>query len=127
MPGQSFVDCQRVTAIKIVIKDATVTVNQNERTRHLTDDDWKAIREKHAKFTPEEARAWIRKVMGPDRRKIEGAERDHMLTVFRLLEPVESTNNQRSFTDVYEHAGKTYHVHYFEGESELEEILPDDI
>jgi hypothetical protein len=72
-----------------------VTVNQNECKRHLTDDDWKAIKEKHAKFTPEEARAWIRKVMGPDRRKIEGTEREHMLTVFRLLEPIESTNNQR--------------------------------
>ena len=112
---------------KIVIRDVIVTANQNERNRHLTDDDWKAIKEKHAKFTPEEARAWIRKVMGPDRRKIEGTERDHMLTVFKLLEPIESTNNQRSFTDVYEHAGKTYHVHYFEGETELEEILPDDI
>lgn len=111
----------------IATKDVIVTANQNEHKRHLTEDDWKAIREKHAKFTPEEARAWIRKVTGPDRRKIEGTERDHMLTVFKLLEPVESTNNQRSFTDVYEHAGKTYHVHYFDKDIEVEEILPDDI
>ena len=104
-----------------------MTVNQNERNRHLTDDDWKAIREKHAKFTPEEARAWIRKVMGPPKRVLEGDEREHMLTVFRLLEPIESTNNQRSFTDEYEHAGKTYYVHYFEDEVEVEEVLKDDI
>lgn len=104
-----------------------MTANQNEWKRHLTDDDWKAIKEKHAKFTPEEARAWIRKVMGPERRKIEGTEREHMLTVFKLLEPIESTNNQRSWTTVYEHAGKTYHLTTGDGWDELAEILPDDI
>ena len=65
--------------------------------------------------------------MGPDKRTIEGTERDHLFTVFNLLEPIESSNNQRSFTEVYEHAGKTYHAHYFEDETVLEEILPDDI
>lgn len=94
--------------------------------RHLTDDDWKAIREKHSKFTPEEARAWIRKVMGPQKRVLEGDEREHMLTVFNLLEPVCQSNNQRSFTDEYVHAGKTYYVHYFENEIEVEEVLPDE-
>jgi len=78
-------------------------------------------------MTPEEARAFIRKVMGPPRRVLEGSEREHMLTVFGLLEPIDSSNNQRSWTNVYEHAGKTYHVHYFEDETEVEEILPDDI
>ena len=77
-------------------------------------------------MTPEEAKAFLRKVMGPPKRVLEGDEREHMLTVFKLLEPIESTNNQRSFTDVYEHAGKTYHVHYFEDEILVEEILPDD-
>ena len=77
-------------------------------------------------MTPEEARVWIRKVMGPPRRVLEGQERDHMLTVFQLLEPFETSNNQRSFTEEYRHANKVYHVHYFEGETEVEEILPDD-
>ncbi len=78
-------------------------------------------------MTPEEARAWIRRVMGPPRRVLEGAERDHMLTVFGLLEPFETSNNQRSFTEEYRHANKIYHVHYFEGETEVEEILEDDL
>lgn len=78
-------------------------------------------------MTVEEARAFIRKVMGPERRKIEGQERDHLMTILALIEPSHSNNNQRSWTDVYEHAGKVYHVHYFEGETEVEEILPDDI
>ncbi len=97
-----------------VIKDATVTVAKN-------------LVDYVNNMTPEEARAFIRKVMGPPRRVLEGSEREHMLTVFGLLEPIDSSNNQRSWTNVYEHAGKTYHVHYFEDETEVEEILPDDI
>lgn len=77
-------------------------------------------------MTTEEAHAFIRKVMGPPRRVLEGADREHMLTVFRLLEPTHSSNNQRSFTEEYEHAGKKYDVHYFEDEILVEEILPDD-
>lgn len=76
---------------------------------------------------PIRLKAFLRAVMGPRRREITGTEQDHLMTMFGLIEPIESTNNQHSFTDVYEHAGKTYHVHYFEGEIELEEILPDDI
>ena len=77
-------------------------------------------------MTPEEAHAFIRKVMGPPRRVLEGAEREHMLTVLRLVEPIRSTNNQRSFTDEYVHAGKMYDVHYFDDETVVEEILEDE-
>jgi hypothetical protein len=77
-------------------------------------------------MTTERARAFIRNIMGPFRRVLEGPEREHMLTVLRLVEPIRSTNNQRSFTDEYEHAGKMYDVHYFEGETVVEEILKDD-
>ena len=76
--------------------------------------------------TVEEARAFIRKVMGPDRRVLEGVEREHMLTVLRLVEPIRTTNNQRSFTDEYIHAGKMYDVHYFDDETVVEEILEDE-
>ena len=78
-------------------------------------------------MTKEEAQAFLRKVMGPARRTLVGQEHDHMLTIFQLIEPIESSNNQRSWTDVYEHAGKTYHVSFFEDDTVIEEILPDDI
>ena len=78
-------------------------------------------------MSKDEARAFIRRVMGPPKRILEGAEKEHMLTVFRLIEPVETTNNQRSFTDEYHHAGKVYFVHYFGNEVEVEEVLKDDI
>ncbi len=74
-----------------------------------------------------EAKAFIRRVMGPPKRLLEGAEKEHMLTLFRLIEPIETTNNQKSFTDEYHHAGKIYFVHYFGNEVEVEEVLKDDI
>jgi hypothetical protein len=77
-------------------------------------------------MTKEEAKAFIRRVMGPTKRTLEGQEKENMLTLFRLIEPIESTNNQRSFTDEYLHAGKTYYVHYFGNNIEVEEVLPDD-
>jgi len=77
-------------------------------------------------MTKEEAKAFIRRVMGPTKRTLEGQEKENMLTLFRLVEPIESTNNQRSFTNEYLHAGKTYYVHYFGNDIEVEEVLPDD-
>lgn len=78
-------------------------------------------------MTPEESRAFIRKIMGPPKRVLEGNERDHMLTIFSLIEPIRQSNNQRSFTDEYVHADKMYDVTYFEDETIVEEYLPDDI
>ena len=78
-------------------------------------------------MTQEQARAFLKKVLGPERRTIEGIEKEHLLTVFRLIEPISSSNNQRSMTDIYQHAEKVYHVTYFEGDTEVEEMLEDDI
>jgi len=96
--------------VVIVIKDVVVAVEINKPI-----------------MTPDQARAFIRKVMGPARRTIEGIEKEHLLTVFRLIDPISSSNNQRSMTDIYQHADKLYHVHYFENDIEVEELLEDDI
>ena len=94
-----------------------------KRTGHLTEADWVAIRAKHAAMSPEEARAWIREVMGPPKRRIEGEEYKHMMLVLSLKEPVSSSNNQRFWTDEYEHDGRTYNITYgIEDEPWLEEI-----
>lgn len=76
---------------------------------------------------PEKLKKFLRAVMGPEQRIIEGQEREHLLTVFSLITPTEETNNQRSWTTVYEHAGKKYHLTTGDGWDELAEILPDDI
>ena len=44
------------------------------------------------------------------RRLLEGVEREYMLTLFALLEPAETSNNQRTFTETYYHAGKEYEL-----------------
>jgi hypothetical protein len=105
-----------------VIRGVTVTAKTNleliqeaaERTAERIQND------------PVYAKQFFRAIMGPPRRVLEGAERDHMLTVFRLLEPFETSNNQRSFTEEYRHANKVYHVNYFEGEIEVEELLDEE-
>jgi len=76
---------------------------------------------------PVKLKKFLRKVMGPEQRIIEGVEREHLITVFSLLAPTDETNNQRSWTTVYEHAGKTYHLTAGDGWDELVEILPNDI
>lgn len=59
-----------------------------------------------------EALEFLRRIGMKKRRVLEGAERDHMLTLFALVSPTETSNNQRTFTETYHHAGKEYEVTY---------------
>lgn len=79
-------------------------------------------------WTPEQARAFIRKVMGPPRRELTGQERENVWLMILLQdEPTESSNNQHSITEVYKLNQTEYHVHYFTGEEPIiEEILNDE-
>jgi hypothetical protein len=79
-------------------------------------------------MTPEEAQAFIRRVMGPPRRILEGTERDNILLILSLKEPISESNNQHSWTSEYEHDGKEYHVTQFPGTEGaiVDEMLPDD-
>jgi hypothetical protein len=63
-------------------------------------------------MTPEEARAFIRQVLGPPKRQLEGDEYKHMMMVLSLKDPICSSNNQRFWTDEYEHNGRFYEVTY---------------
>lgn len=94
-------------------------------SQHLTAADWEAIRAKHAAMTPEQARAWIRKVVGPSRRTLEGKEREDMLLMLALKEPVSNSNNQHAWTDVYHVGRQVFHVTSFSasGDDIVEEIL----
>jgi hypothetical protein len=80
-------------------------------------------------MTPEEARAFLRKVMGPPRRLLEGKERENVWLMILLRdEPDSFSNNQHSITEVYKINQREYHVHYFSGEDPLiEEILDDEM
>lgn len=63
-------------------------------------------------MTPGEARAFIRQVMGPPKRQLEGKEYEHMMLVLGLKDPICSSNNQRFWTDEYEHDGRIYEITY---------------
>jgi hypothetical protein len=75
---------------------------------------------------PVALKKWLREIQGPEQRIIEGQEKEHLFTVFNLIEPSSESNNQRTWTTVYHHAGKEYHYTVGEGFDELAEILPDD-
>ncbi len=75
----------------------------------------------------EEAKAFIRRIMGPPTRTIEGKEKEDLLLLLKLKEPFKETNNQRSWTDYYMIADKEYHVTYIEDDTIVEEMLPDEM
>ena len=75
---------------------------------------------------PVKLKKFLRDISGPEQRIIEGQEKEHLFTVFNLIEPSSESNNQRTWTTVYHHAGKEYHYTQGEGFDELAEILPDD-
>ena len=79
-------------------------------------------------MTTEEARIFIRKVMGPPRRTLEGQEKENVWLMIQLIdEPISVSNNQRTITEVYHLNQKEYQVTYFSTDNfEIEEMLPDD-
>jgi hypothetical protein len=94
---------------------------------HMTDADWAAVRAKHAAMTPDEASAWIRRVMGPPRRVLEGAEREQVLTMLALIGPTVTTNNQHSWSEDYVQSGRHWCVTYFPGNEVIVEEIERDL
>lgn len=94
------------------------------KTGHLTTADWVNIKAKHAAMTPEQARAWIRQVVGPPRRVLEGAELQQTLTMLAIIGPTATSNNQHSWSEDYIQGGRHWCVTYFPNEAEpiVEEI-----
>lgn len=79
-------------------------------------------------MTTEEARIFIRKVMGPPRRTLEGQEKENVWLMLQLIdEPTSFSNNQHTITEVYHLNQKEYQVTYFSTDDfEINEMLPDD-
>jgi hypothetical protein len=74
-------------------------------------------------MNPEEARIFLRKVMGPPTKTLEGKEKEQILLLLEMAEPYRQTNNQRSWTDYYMIGQTEYHVTYFEDEVIVEKML----
>jgi len=80
-------------------------------------------------MTKEEAKAFLRKVMGPPHRTLEGQEREEIWMLLKLMEPISESNNQHSWTEVYKMSGNEYHVTTWpnSGPPTIDEYLPEEI
>ena len=58
----------------------------------------------------EEALEFLKSIGMKNRRVLEGTEREHIITLLKLIEPSDTSNNQRTFTETYHHAGKEYEL-----------------
>ena len=77
--------------------------------------------------TKEEARAWLRKTLGPPTKTLEGLERDRIVLLLTVMDPFKATNNQHSFTEYYRIGTTEYHVTTFPNEEPIvEQILCED-
>jgi hypothetical protein len=77
---------------------------------------------------PAKLKRFLRDILGPTTRRLEGQERDNIELMCTLAEPTHTSNNQRTITDVYHINQKEYHITYMlEDTPVIEEILPDDI
>jgi hypothetical protein len=77
-------------------------------------------------MTPEEAQAFLRKVMGPPRKTLEGKEREQVLLLLAMMDPYSSSNNQRSWTDCYRIGQTEYQVTTFPGEDVIVDLMLSD-
>jgi hypothetical protein len=78
------------------------------------------------KNNPLELKAFLRRVMGPPTKTLEGKEKEHILLLLAMIEPFKETNNQRSWTSYYLIGETEYHVTHFEDEVIVDEMLNDD-
>jgi hypothetical protein len=74
-------------------------------------------------MTQEEARAFLRRVMGPPTRTLEGKEKEQILLLLAMIEPFKETNNQRSWTSYYMIGETEYHVTSFDNDVIVDELL----
>ena len=64
-------------------------------------------------MTKEEAKVFLRKVLGPPHRTLAGKDKDQILLLIAMIEPFKATNNQHSFTEYYMIGETEYHVTSF--------------
>ena len=63
-------------------------------------------------MSQEEACDFIRKVMGPPKRTLEGKERENIWLLIQMSTPINESNNQRFWHEEYVLGGKRYDVTY---------------
>lgn len=78
-------------------------------------------------MSAEEAKIFLRKVMGPPRKTLEGKEREQVLLLLAMAEPYSTSDNQTSWTSCYMIGNKDYHVTSMSDFEDIVELmLPED-
>lgn len=77
---------------------------------------------------PVRLKAFMRSVMGPPSKTLEGKEKEQALLLIALTDPYKQTNNQQSWTDYYLVGGVEYHVTTWPGSSDptVDKMLEED-
>ena len=97
----------------------------------MSDDDYlKRIREysEELRKDPVRLKEFMRKVMGPPHKTLEGDEKKHTMLLLNLIEPFKATNNQHSWTSYYMIGETEYQVTYFPESDEpiIDQVLPEE-
>jgi hypothetical protein len=96
----------------------------------MADDYLKRIQEysEELRKDPVKLKEFMRKVMGPPHKTLEGDEKQHTMLLLNLTEPYKETNNQQSWTSYYMIGETEYHVTYFPGSDEpiIDKMLPEE-
>lgn len=71
---------------------------------------------KELRQDPVRLKAFLRSVIGPPTKTLEGKEKEQVLLLLALMEPFKATNNQHSYTEYYMIGETEYHVTTFPGE-----------
>ena len=77
-------------------------------------------------MTVEEAKTFLRKVLGPPHRTLAGKEKEQILLLIAMMEPFKETNNQHSWTEYYRIGETEYHVTNFPNEEVIVDQLLDE-
>ena len=77
---------------------------------------------------PVRLKAFMRSVMGPPYKTLEGKEKNDIILLLAMIEPYEQTNNQHSWTDYYMIGETEYHATYFPESDEpiIDKMLPEE-
>ena len=71
---------------------------------------------KELRQDPVRLKTFLRSVMGPPTKTLEGKEKEQVLLLLALMEPFKATNNQHSYTEYYMIGETEYHITTFPGE-----------
>lgn len=78
---------------------------------------------------PVKLKNFLRQVMGPPSKTLEGKEREDIILLLSMIEPFKETNNQHSWTEYYMIGDTEYQATYFPEDKNspiIDKMLPED-